>query len=270
MAQSNVFLLLPETTPSNQWMLSNTDFQTNNGFAELIKDLIICFDSIKTENYSGYYDLNNIKNFIEHYSVLKEYYPLAPIRRLRSLLMNWANWRLNINQSNSKTYYLFNQPINNHSFCEIAERKLTIINDRFVLLNHSASVIKRTISISVNQRLLIGIENVSDEPQLKLWFSRNRIPKRNFHAIPKHGVNGRGNFQNANPLMCSEQRAKELIHTAIGESKNELFNYDSNHDMILVFKFENDNPQNLYHGYHINSNSTEVPNHILKKLLPNN
>ena len=70
--------------------------------------------------------------------------------------------------------------------------------------------------------------------------------------------------------MCSEQAAKELIHTAIGESKNELFNYDSNRDMILVFKYENENPQNMYHGYHVDSNSTDVPSHILKKLLSGN
>ncbi|MBW1616383.1 MAG: hypothetical protein JRJ49_07610, partial [Deltaproteobacteria bacterium] len=119
------------------------------------------------------------------------------------------------------------------------------------------------IKVTVNDLKAI-IPNIKNEKELTSWFAANRIPKRKFNKFKKHGEKGKGNFPNASPLLCSAKQAQQLLHKAAGERIEELFNYDAEFDKVIVFKSENRDA--VYHGFHMDKNSEEIPNKI-KKLL---
>jgi hypothetical protein len=107
----------------------------------------------------------------------------------------------------------------------------------------------------------VDIPNLHAREELKKWFAINRTPSRRFHVIPKHGENGAGNWSGASPLECNCQHAQELLNTATGKDTKELFNLDAENNKMIVFKSEND-PNNQYHGYHVDRDSSDVPNEI--------
>ncbi len=270
MAQVNLFLLLPETKPSNQWMRSTeADFY---GYQTLIQGLKVISESIAIEKYEGFYDDLNINNFLCLYDTLEDCYPSAPKRLLRSVISRnaFTNWREEAVQSADANYQIFNQPVNDNTFCEIAERKNKIGDDKYALLNHHACIIKKMISVTVNRKSVVEINNLKDEKEISEWFAQNRLPRRNFNINPKHGEKRQDvrivNGETVSPLRCSKQKAQALLDTAIGESEKELYNSDPDYDEIIVFKYEGPTPQNMYHGYHVPKNSEEVPNDIRKRL----
>ncbi len=276
MAKVNLFLLLPETYPVNKWMRAvETEFDEVNLYEKLIQDLKTRFEDISIENYEGFYDNLNIKNFLCCYEILEDCYPSAPKKLLQSLIKNNAfiNWRDDPIQSDITEYQIFSQRISGNTFCEIAQRKSndTENEDKYSLLNHYASSIQKTITVTTKNISEIKIDNLKDETELLTWFAENRLPQRNFNINPKHGENRQKitnvGSENISPLRCSCEEAQILLHTAIGNhKKKELFNLDTDHDEIIVFKFEGDTPQNMYHGYHVPKDSVEVPRDIRKKL----
>ncbi|MCP4352624.1 MAG: hypothetical protein GY795_44780 [Desulfobacterales bacterium] len=274
MPQVNLFLLLPETEPSNQWMRSTeADFSETDAYETLIQDLKkIMYESIAIEKYEGFYDSSNINNFLCLYVTLEDCYPSAPKRILQSLILRNAfiNWREEAIQSPDTDYQIFNQSLNDNTFCEIAERKNRSSEDNYALLNHHASAINSMIVVNINRESAIEIDNLRNNTGISEWFAQNRLPPRNFNINPKHGENKQdmriANGERISPLRCSEERAQTLLNTAIGKSERELYNTDPDHDEIIVFKYEGPTPQNMYHGYHVPKNSGEVPFDIRKRL----
>ncbi|GHT24231.1 hypothetical protein AGMMS4957_16910 [Bacteroidia bacterium] len=98
------------------------------------------------------------------------------------------------------------------------------------------------------------------------WVSN--IKPRTFNVHPKHGENGKGNQPNASPLLCSKSEAQTLLKTAIPcflERGKNLYNFDDDKDTYIVFFYEGDNPQNQWHGFHINSAEwNKIPDYIRK------
>ncbi len=260
-----LFLLFPESNPTNQWMLSNDNLLDDE---KKLLNFICKFEKslhlIKIENYSGYYDSSNIKNFLANFEILNDYYPKSMLFKIRTILEDWFNWRDNQLQSDKKEYILFNQKINDNSFCEIAERKVRNPQNKYLLFNYYSCNIKdNLIHIKVEKNeIAISLVNKNN---LFDWFCENRVPARVFHLNPKHGENGQGYFPNASPLMCNKEEAQILLNKAIGKEIKELFQFDSNHNMYLVFRYENE-PNNRYHGYHIDKDSTEIPKIIKDRL----
>ena len=270
MARIKLFLLLPETNPSNQWMRSADQYIQAEAFNDLMATLMQKIDKISIENYDGFHDSLNIKNFITQYDLLEEHYPPFSKRRLRSLIQKNAfqDWRENIIHSHNKTYEIYNQPISDHTFCEMAERTMQQQDENHSLLNHDACTINGTFRIIVEEHAEIQISNLSDEANLVEWFSKNRIPPRQFRPNPKHGNKERKvGGKDISPLLCTSEKAQELLNTAIGNREKELFNLDTNHDQIIVFKHEGPTPENIYHGYHVPKDSKDVPDVIKKELI---
>ena len=280
MEQVNLFLLLPETKPTNKWMRSTEEYKIDQ-YKTLINGLIIISEIITIEKYKGFYDIENINNFFCLYDTLEDCYPPAPKRLLRSVIAKNAfiNWREEAIQSPNDDYQIFNQPMSNNTICEIAERKNMVVNDKYALLNHHACTIKKMIVVTINKEKsaieidnlkAIEIDNLKDKEEISEWFAQNRLPPRNFHIIPKHGENLQNirivNGERISPLRCSCQRAQALLNTAIGESEKELYNIDHDYDEIIVFKYEGPGPQNMYHGYHVPKNTEEVPIDIRRRL----
>lgn len=90
------------------------------------------------------------------------------------------------------------------------------------------------------------------------WLSDNRIPARRFKYCDKHGENGRGGWflpdgTHTALLDSSCEHAQTILNKAIGERtvSNDLWYYDSQYGKMLYFEYQNDNPQNEYHGYHL-------------------
>lgn len=274
MAQVNLFLLLPETEPTNSWMRSaEADFSETDAYETLIQDLKkITSETIAIEKYEGFYDILNINNFLCLYDTLEDCYPSAPKRLLRSVISRNAfiNWREEAIQSPDTDYQIFNQPVNDNTFCEIAERKNKVSDGKYALLNHHACTIKKMIVVNIDRKSVIEIDNLKDEKEIFEWFAQNRLPSRNFNINPKHGENRQDvrtiNGETVSPLRCSRQKAQALLDTAIGKSEKELYNSDPDYDEIIVFKYEGPTPQNMYHGYHVPKNAKEVPDGIRKRL----
>lgn len=271
MAGVKLFLLFPETNPSNQWMRSADQYVRTGDFKDLMEALKQKIDKIRIENYDGFHDSLNIKNFFSQYDVPEAHYPPVSKRRLRSLIQKNAfqDWRESITHSQDKTYEIYGQLISDHTFCEMAERAIQQPDENHSLLNHSACTINGTFQIFINGSTGIRIANLSDEAGLVEWFVVNRIPPRQFRRNPKHGnkkrnVGGKG----VSPLMCSPEKAQELLNSAIGNREKELFNLDTDQDQIIVFKHEGPTPENIYHGYHVPKGSKDVPDEIRIKLIP--
>ena len=265
MSKANIFLLLPETEPTTNWSKSNERIQSEEGFQRFIRNKVAEISLIEQENFEGYYDNLNLKNFFSHFDMLEDFYPRVKRQLLRKL-SGWENWRTQTLQKEEGTYKLFEQNIPKHSLPEIAERKKSKPDESFALLNNSALTIQNTtVSVNVVNKV-IQIDILKNTEELKTWFAKNRIPPRKFHIISKHGENGKGNWKSASPLMCSEQEAQVLLNTSIGESTDRLFNYDIDKKMFIVFWSENE-PKNQYHGYHLPETTLEVPSKIKKILL---
>jgi hypothetical protein len=273
MAQINLFLLLPETEPTNQWMQSTeTNYYEVDAYEALIDELKKIVESITIETYEGFYDALNVKNFFDLYDTLDDCYPSAPKKIFRSVISKNAfiNWREEAIQKQDNDYQIFKQATDDNTFCEIAERKCTVSDDHYALLNHHVCIIKNTIVVTINKESVIKIDNLTDEKEISEWFAQNRLPPRNFKANPKHGENRQDiriiNGETISPLRCSSEKAWALLQNAIGNSDRALYNIDPDYDEIIVFKYEGPTPQNMYHGYHVPKNSEEVPVDIRKKL----
>jgi len=266
----SVFLLLPESQPSNQWMIQE-NARSPEILDEFILDLGNKIDVIKIEEYKGYYDIDNINNFLQDYNFLEDYYP-HPAKTLLQTFLNveaFYNWRESIKQKATNSYCVFDQQIENHTFCEIAQRKLNRQEDRFLLLNHAAHTLRDSFEVCINNHYVF-VDSCIEAIEIRNWFAVNRQPVRNFHVIEKHGENRHEerlvNGKLVSPLRCSEQKARDLLQTAIGDTIAELFNDDKEIGYYIIFKREGNNPQNMYHGYHVAYTSNEAPKHITKKL----
>ena len=199
--------------------------------------------------------------------LLEDSYPQPTLRTLRFIFEDFFNWREKTVQLANNKYEIFHNPIENHTFCEIAERKQNNTEQSFFMMNHQAITLQKQLNIKTNNKDN-HFEIVENEEELTNWFSENRIPKRNFQAIPKHNIPKpiirKGKL--ISPLYGSVQNASEILKTAIGMQLKELFGYDETINKVIIFKHENETPQNQYHGYHVETNSDEIPKEIKIKL----
>lgn len=92
--------------------------------------------------------------------------------------------------------------------------------------------------------------------------------KRTFNLSPKHGENGRGNWIGESSLLCSFAEAQDLLNKSIGDFSclKRLFFFDKSYDTYIEFFFEGNNPQKLWHGFHLQKSDwdTRVPASIRK------
>lgn len=254
-------------------MLSNDSLLEVDQIKQFITELDDLKKVIRSENCVSFYDSTNLSNFLIDIQVMEsidENYPRPISNMLRTRMKGWKDWRNDPFQTEENTYSHFSQSITDHTFCEIAEHKHQHEEHNFIQINHQAHTCPSPVTVSVNDHTSIEFDCVSNQNGLFNWFSENRLPRRAFQAIDKHGENRaegrnwRGDW--ASPLMCSAAKALELLKTAIGNPDHELYNYDPTQDHYIIFKFEGGNPQNMYHGYHVVLDSDEVPKDIKSRL----
>ena len=265
----NLYLILPESNPQNQWMNSNDVYQDEKRIITFVGELRNKIESIRIENYEGNYDNINIQNFLRDFQEVADYYPNPAFRLLRSILSDWRNWRDQRIPGEKKEYFIHQQIISDHTFCECAERVMIFENQKFSILNHYGHRLGKQIPISIKDKNVI-LSSISTLREISLWFAKERIPSRNFQVIEKHGENRSEerwiNGELISPLKCSGTEAQELLDLAVGDSIKELYNFDEKYDNYIVFKYEGENPQNMYHGYHLPIETLEIPDHLKKEL----
>lgn len=256
-----VFMLFPEPEPSQFYIKNDIGYQTEEYLAKYLLRISSCKNLIEIENYQGLYDGDNVRQFIEHYKVLEDYYPARPSSLLRSQLKSWRNWREDRHSGREYESKLYGNTLTNETFCEVAVRREIEYTNNHVIVSHQG------LNIPVGTTHLVEfLEKAYPIPcielsELPLWFTINRLPQRNYHPSPKHGENGRGEWSGAAKLLCSHVKAQDLLAQAFGVWElDELYLYDENHDKYITFRFEGDNTLNQYHAYHIEDN--DVPKSI--------
>ena len=268
MSKVNLFILIPENNPKFSWVNSIDIIIEEQNIHNYLHSLDIYKKSISYEKYDGYYDKNSLIELAKQIIIFEDSYPRPTLRTLQTLFFDFFDWREDCISPDNNVYSIFNFPIENHTFCETAQRKHNNIDQNFAFLNHQAITIKDKIEIKMNA-LIQNFKILDNNKDLIDWFCENRIPKRNFQSIPKHDITKpiirKGKL--ISPLYGNNKNATEILKTAIGINQRELFGYDESNKMVIIFKYENNTPQNQYHGYHVAKDSEEIPKEIKSKLF---
>jgi len=114
----------------------------------------------------------------------------------------------------------------------------------------------------------IECENISDTKEIVKWIVM--MKPRKFNAS-YHGNQGSGNWVTKSPLLCSTERAQQLLDESIPcflegiGKKRRIYNFDPNNNTFIEFFYEGDNPQNQWHGFHLDKDKWDkLPEYILK------
>lgn len=90
---------------------------------------------------------------------------------------------------------------------------------------------------------------------------------RTYHYSPKHGENGVGGWDKASKLLCSGEHAQALLDIALQRKDDirDAWQWDPDHNRLIHFYYEGDNPQHQWHAFHIfDKDLPTVPNEIKK------
>jgi hypothetical protein len=105
----------------------------------------------------------------------------------------------------------------------------------------------------------IQIPFVTKFSELDKWLVDNRL-KRNYNMDDNRHIENHPqsqiNSHNKSPLIggiSGKPNAANLLENAIGDKRDskDLMNFDSVNNCYIWYEFENINPQNQYHGYHL-------------------
>lgn len=218
-----------------------------------------------------YYSEEGFKNLVNNITIIEgeTEYTMGAIGRMRQVLYDIGaySWNESPSQKDDYTYYLQTGRgsglplyINGSTVAECSEHKFR--NELTALLSLQDSEYNIDCPIFINRSKnygelemnIISVDNLFTPKAIVNYVVMNR-EKRNFNLSKKHGEKGIGFLPNGkgpvSPLECSEAEAQDLLTKAIGTRDcEELYAYDEIREKFIVFKYEGENPQNQYHGYH--------------------
>jgi hypothetical protein len=241
-------------------MVNNDPLQDVEVFVAFVKRLKERTALLRVEKYDGFFDLANVQNFLQDYMVLEDLYPKLALRQLRSYINDFTDWRPEAVEDEAADYTIYGQAIRSHTFSEMAER-IFVTGSGHLILNLGGHNLPDPIPVAKGH-LTCELSSVSTTRGLHRWFSEHRQPSRDFQITNKHGENRQDIRGTANkpisPLRCSKEQAHQLLHRAVGTDERELFFLDQQYNQYIVFRYEGDNPQQMYHGYHVALTTDEV------------
>ncbi len=112
---------------------------------------------------------------------------------------------------------------------------------------------------TANLPQFVNIPHLHSFEELERWFKKNRTPRKydfddNRHKQRKNAKNSRIKKDNKSPILNNDKHhIVKLLEEAIGDPsyKDYLINYDEKNGQYVRYEFEDDTPQNQYHGYHL-------------------
>lgn len=282
----NFFLLFP-THEIIDTIQSEDDLQVYLEHIRYLIDLADCERGAEVF-YSG----SNWQDFVSACQVIDSLgsYDLFKPETISAIILQSAtNWEDNRRHStNENVVYRvwdFESRLLQDSFPdtikEIVEYGLLAGNKKDLLVNIKCTyVFNRRFIPVLNDALeqagkptLFFVSYVVDFRSLWNWLLDNR-KQRNFnHTDNRHILGHTAYLRGKSPLLggiAGKARAEDLLKTAIGDSRvgGTLFNFDEEKQCYIRFEFENDNPQNQYHGYHLVSPQTRERDFPAEERIP--
>ncbi len=268
MTPLEIFMLFPvyEDASNTPCYIKKVDLKPAKYYDNHISIIDKILQVLSIENYSGYYDSENVDAFLLPIDVVEDYYPNIRTR-FRRLMSRWGeNWRMCSKQEETDSFDYFFTPIKNDTFCEVTKRYYSNKCNSYLIINHDAFLCKRDVIETKYKGTIYSINVVSpDIKKIVHWFSLNRHPQRVYNWNPKHGENGKGAFPfnkgyKVSVLMCSNEEVSDMLNHALGEDTKTLYYYDCNHQQYIEFKHES---ENVYHAFHLDEcDECRIPKQI--------
>lgn len=263
---SVLFILFPEREDSKQtsaFLISRKGY-TPKELSVFVKEIGETVSSFNHENHQFLLDKRNRNNF---YNLLKEYDGKKDYPKIADTFLATMSYVGDVSiESLEKNveFSIAGSPISDDVFCEVALRVLDNTNNTYALIAGldiigSPVVVKVVKNGEDNDIALDAI--TPDIHTVYEWISTHRRPVRVYIPNPqKHGTEGKG-AQKANKrdsvgvLLCSDEKAEELMHHALGLSTGakKLFVYDFEQGKYMQFNKGGGNIDNNYHGWHLNT-----------------
>lgn len=277
MVQAELFILFPEYVEGDQAAtapyLHTIDLLAEEEVEAYIGRFRDLIEFLPHENYTGYYDMKNIRAFSRPLEWAEECYPDKK-RSLLAAIRHWENWREEATE-NAPAVYFHAHPVASDTLSEVAARKQTKekAENTFLVVSNGAidpadpedgylPVFNRKKENQGIEQRECRCDRVHD------WFAENRRPARSYTYNQKHGEYGKGHRAKASPLLGSREEAAEMLRLAVGEAPHlPLFYYDKKYGKYIQFKYEN-TQANSYHAFHVEDNEVchTLPKSVLKKI----
>lgn len=245
------------------------DFQISIDLADCDKDTILYYSPSNTSaffsNLGAYEELNKqnigLYSFETTIGLVFKDNQVVPIDEENILDCKIATYNSipeNLDQKPPITFY------------DLAKRHKTLsINDKQIILNlfDGYSSYENPIVVLITCKgntETIKVPFVTNFRELDEWLQKNRL-KRNFNKTDKRHIEYSGDHRKEksgeykSPLLGGlggRENAESFLKAAIGDkysasNKKDLINYDTNKQEYIWYEYENDNPQNQYHAYHL-------------------
>lgn len=251
----NAFYLLfayEQTTKTGIPFYSNTAAKGAVDIRPIIKQLEDLNSFFDYESYKVFYDRKNLDSFFD--TIKGGVTERRAFSRKLYGTLKANNWNANKSFAGSTT--IGGTPVSGETFSYLSVRQKTCPSDVNVILDMNA--IKGTISGMGSMILMPTIPAVHD------WFTKNRVPKRQYHWSSKHGEYGKGNWPGESVLLGSRNEAELLLLEAIGtKGKKDLYIYDKKYAKHMRYKPEN--VDDAYHSFHIDE--SKIDPHIKAVIL---
>lgn len=267
-AHSELFLLLPESGNCTSAFLLCDQKKEKGELERIIYGIGKVCDFFDYERCAMLYDSLNRDAFdrlLQEVDVADDYPNLATTFLV--LISKWEDWRDAPKQSAEDNYTFERCPVMNDSFCEAAKR-LTLHNEETTYLLVNASDYKpddgkACLCCEIQDCVYDHVLEVCklDIKDIHHWFTNHRRPVRSYLSHKeKHGESGKAarksqkHGDSVGVLLCKDEEAEKLLHTAIGKSPlcKKLFCYDEERQKYMQFmNAAQPGIKGEYHAFHI-------------------
>lgn len=277
---SALFLLFPERAGSKQTstFLVSRKIHTAKELSEFVKEIGETVRSFNHENHQFLLDKRNRSNF---YNLLKEYDGKQDYPKIANTFLTTISNVLDISidfSDKDAAFSIAGSPISDDIFSEAASQLLRSPDNTYAFIA-GFGMIDSPVNIKVikdGKENDVSLEAIKpDVHTIYEWISTHRRPVRIYLPNPqKHGTGGKG-AQKANKrdsvgvLLCSDKKAEELMHHALGlfNGAKKLFVYDFDQKKYMQFNRGSGNIANNYHGWHLNSERDIIIHNKDRKIL---
>lgn len=262
---TEIFFLFPEYIDTNHLSsapyINNMNFDYSEACPKCVKKFIQLLSFFSYERHiSKYYDKKNLDGMLFPYD---EFFPDIELQVITALRdYDVLDWRNDLGDGNNEIEWRGNKILNDTCALVYDRSKINtpdlLIHATLFSIENAIECESKTFCFKkedVNYSLSIQTSLID----LHAWLSENRIPQRQYKYNRKHGENGindNSRLPDGTPaalLECDSKQAQQMLCKAIGDIDidNNLWYFDHVRKKIIYFEFQNENPQNEYHCYHL-------------------